>query len=195
MSGTECVNSAAGCRVSATRAGTEHPPPPHPVSVPAPPSTVVHLASSARPSGCPPKQTSVCRLPVPSPHAWCGCAGCAGCACSPSCFVRPAGCDSQPPGAAAAPAARLKCRKSRACAGPGAEPGPGQGRCQRRSTPEVPEARAGEILRNHRWFSGPSDEKGLRGKRTQTIKPGVVAHVCNPNSGEVEAGGLCLRTV
>lgn len=31
MSGTECVNSAAGCWVSSTRAGTEHPPPPpHP---------------------------------------------------------------------------------------------------------------------------------------------------------------------
>lgn len=181
---------AAGSAQHGRGQNTPHPRTPSPCQPP--PSTVVHLASSARPSGCPPKQTSVCRLPVPSPHAWCGCAGCA---CSPSCFVRPAGCDSQPPGAAAAPAARLKCRKSRACAGPGAEPGPGQGRCQRRSTPEVPEARAGEILRNHRWFSGPSDEKGLRGKRTQTIKPGVVAHVCNPNSGEVEAGGLCLRTV
>jgi hypothetical protein len=74
-----------------------------------------------------------------------------------------------------------------------AEPGPGQGRCQRRSTPEVPEAGAGEIPRSHRWFSGPSDEKELRGKRTKTIKPGVVAHVCNPSSEEVEAGGSQVR--
>lgn len=110
-------------------AGTDHPRPCTPASVPAP--NCCPFGVLCRPSECTPRQTSVSRCPVPFPHA---CSGWVGCACSPSCFVRPADCDSQLLGAAAAPATRLKCRKSRACAGPG----PGQGRCQRRSTLEAP---------------------------------------------------------
>lgn len=158
-----------GCRVGSARARTEQAPPSPrtPVSVPAPnccPSGVL-----CRPYERPVRQSSVSRRPVPSPRS---CSGWVGCACSPSCSVRPAACDSQPPGAAAAPAARLKCRKSRACAGPGL----GQGRCQRCSTPEAPEAVAAGISRSHRCFSGSSDEKELRGKRMKTIKGGMVAY-------------------
>lgn len=45
LSGTECVNLAAGCRVGSTRAGTEHPPSLHPGLRACPPPTVVHLPS------------------------------------------------------------------------------------------------------------------------------------------------------
>lgn len=92
LPGAECVNSAAGCRVGSARAGTDHRRPCTRVSVPVPdccPSGVL-----CRPSERPPRQTSVSQRPVPFPRA---CRGWVGCACSPSCFVRPAGCDSQAP--------------------------------------------------------------------------------------------------
>lgn len=183
MSGTECVNSAAGCRVGSTRAGTEYPHPRMPISMPVPPPDCCPSGVLCRSSERPPWQTSRYLLlasavpALPAAH--------------PASCVPPAVTLNRP---------ELQLRRLRALnagrAGPAQGPGLSRGRARAGASgaPRQKYLRPGQERSPGATASsqGPLMRK-LRGKRTKTIKTGVVAYVCNPSSREVEAGGSQVR--